>query len=992
MRPVPAAANPRYASLAELAARLGTLVPCAGNLPVELDDPDSVWFIEQGVVDLFLIERRRGVAQAAPQHALRRDSGGLLPGVAPDESSDDDGTTLCMVAKGLPGTLLKRLPASLLAEVDPAELARQADTWVTALTDVLSRFASPLPRPTALVEPDTPQAVAPGILAAHSRVAWLEPPLGKSAYLDVLDPADVLATSDEHGVMHKVPLTRSAWLALSSEAEISADSTETLARQGRLLGALASFHAVALALERINRRLALVDEVNLERAWMASRHTAEQSARRRLFNIHDLPIGEEVGGEPATVASEESLLAALRTIGRREGIEFREPPRATSAASALSVEDVLDVSGVRARRVRLDSERSWWRGDSNALLAFRAADGQPVALLPGMFGRYRQVDPVTKRSVRMTAARAAALKNEAWMFHAPLPPGPLQPSGLMRLALKGSAGDLLRLVLAGLPAGLIKLLPALALGFVANHVAAGGGNDALHAVVLTLAGFGLLGALLHLAQSSALMRLEGRSASRFEAAFWDRLTRLTPATLRRQPTGALAMSGMSFQSLRDGLRDVVADSVLSVMFLLPVLAVILFYDVTLGMVALGFSVASLSVTVALGLWQLRPWTRLITATRRVAGNLFQIIGGIAKLRVDNAEGSAFAIWAQDYREQKRAELDLGAIEGHSRAFAAALPFLAVAAVLFAAVMSGAQSSVPVADFLVVLIVFTTFQSAVARLGESVGAVAAMLPAFAEMRPLLAAVPETEAEGEPVEHLGGDVLFDRVSFRYEADGPLILDDVTIRARRGEFVAIAGESGAGKSTLFRLALGMERPSAGAVYYDGRDLRHLNLRQLRRRIGAVPQAVGLHPQDIWDNVVSHHTDAATDEVWSAARTAEVEEQIKTMPMGMMTVVGTSGSVLSGGESQRVSIARAVLGSPPVMLLDEATNWLDNEGQAKVMENLAVQTSTRIVIAHRLSTLREANRIYVLKAGRVVQVGSFQELMEVDGVFRELVTRQVA
>ncbi len=991
MRPVPATASPRYASLAELAARLGTLVPCAGNLPVELDDPDSVWFIEHGAVDLFLIERRRGVEQAAPQHALRRTWGGLLPGVAPDESSDDDGTTLSMVAKGLPGTLLKRLPASLLAEVDPTELARQADTWVTALTDVLSRFASPLPRPTALVEPDTPQVVAPGILAAHSRVAWLEPPRGKSAYVDVLDPADVLGTSDEGGVMHKVPLTRSAWLSLSSEAEISAVSTEALARQGRLLVALASFHAVALALERINRRLALVDEVNLERAWIASRHTAEQSARRRLFNIHDLPIGEEVGGELA-VASEESLLTALRIIGRREAIEFRAPPRPTSAASALSVEDVLDVSGVRTRRVRLDTERGWWRGDSNALLAFRAADGQPIALLPGMFGRYRQVDPVTKRSVRMTAARAAALKNEAWMFHAPLPSGPLQPLGLMRLALKGSAGDLMRLVLAGLPAGLIKLLPALALGFVANHVVTGGGSGALYTVVLTLAGFGLIGALLHLVQSSALMRLEGRSASRLEAAFWDRLTRLAPATLRRQPTGALAMSGMSFQSLRDGFRDLVADSVLSVLFLLPVFGVILLYDATLGTVALGFSVASLAITVALGLWQLRPWSRLIAATRRVASNLFQIIGGIAKLRVDNAEGSAFAIWAQDYREQKRAELDLGAIEGHSRAFAAALPFLAVAAMLFAVAMSGAQSSVPVADFLVVLIVFTTFQSAVARLGESVGAVAAMLPASAEMRPLLAAVPETEAEGEPVEHLGGDVLFDRVSFRYEADGPLVLDDVTIRARRGEFVAIAGESGAGKSTLFRLALGMERPSAGAVYYDGRDLRHLNLKQLRRRIGAVPQAVGLHPQDIWDNVVSHHTDAATGEVWAAARTAEVEEQIKAMPMGMMTVVGTSGSVLSGGESQRVSIARAVLGSPPVMLLDEATNWLDNEGQAKVMENLAGQTSTRIVIAHRLSTLREADRIYVLKAGRVVQVGSFRELMEVDGVFRELVTRQVA
>ena len=177
-----------------------------------------------------------------------------------------------------------------------------------------------------------------------------------------------------------------------------------------------------------------------------------------------------------------------------------------------------------------------------------------------------------------------------------------------------------------------------------------------------------------------------------------------------------------------------------------------------------------------------------------------------------------------------------------------------------------------------------------------------------------------------------------------------------------------------------------------YDGRDLRNLNLKQVRRRIGVVPQSVGLHPQDLWDNLVGHHDEVASDEVWTAARVADVEEEIKGMPMGMMTMVGTSGTVLSGGESQRVSIARSVIGSPRIMLFDEATNWLDNESQAKVMSNLAALTATRVVIAHRLSTLEQADRIYVLQGGRVVQSGSFDELMEVDGVFRDLVRRQVA
>ncbi|MYB32496.1 MAG: ATP-binding cassette domain-containing protein [Acidobacteria bacterium] len=151
-------------------------------------------------------------------------------------------------------------------------------------------------------------------------------------------------------------------------------------------------------------------------------------------------------------------------------------------------------------------------------------------------------------------------------------------------------------------------------------------------------------------------------------------------------------------------------------------------------------------------------------------------------------------------------------------------------------------------------------------------------------------------------------------------------------------------------------------------------------------------LHQLALWQNLVSHHDQVKSEYVWTAVRTAEVEAQIKGMPMGLMTMVGTSGAVLSGGESQRVTIARSVIGSPRIMLFDEATNWLDNESQAMVMRNLAALTSTRLVIAHRLSTLEQADRIYVLQGGRVVQSGSFRELMAVDGVFRELVKRQIA
>ncbi|MDE0045714.1 MAG: ATP-binding cassette domain-containing protein [bacterium] len=968
---------PGYTSIAELAARAGKACPCAGNLPVALDEPDHVWFIAKGSVDLFLVELRDGVEQASPQHLLRREAGELLPGVAPDSEGDDTETTLGLLAKGLPDTLLMRLPVSLLHEVDPAELAQQTDTWLQAITETLSRFVGNIPHATALAEPGVTRSLESCVLSVRQGVVWVSlPSHGAGLYMDMVEPE-----AGGHGDI-LVPLTRTSWLTFRAGVTVSGTSSQALAEQGALLPALATFHAAALALERLNRQLAVVDEANLERARIASRRTAEHDARQKLFNMYDTPIGDDVG--------DTALADALKIIGRHQGIDFRIPPRHASG-SPPGLTDILDASGVRARRLKISPDNAWWRGDSSAILAFRSADDRPVVLLPGLFGHYREVDPASGRSARVAGERAGGLKAEAWMFYRPLPSRPVKPADLLEIAFKGSGADLARLLVTGLCGGLIKLLPALALGFVAHQAMAGGTAGVLYVVALTLAGFGLLGALLQLLQSTILMRLEGRSASRVEAAFWDRLMRLPPAVLRRQPTGDLAMSGMTFQNVRDGLQGVVSDSLLSILFLVPVLGITFFYDTSLGLVVLAFSLLSLLVTVVLGLRQLAPQGRMISAARRVTGRLFQIIGGIAKLRVESAEGSAFAIWAGDYRRQKRAELEVHRIEEHVRAFGAALPFFAGAVLLFA-VAAFETRTLPIGDFLVVFMVFIASQSAVARLGESVGAVAALAPAFRQMRPLLAAVPEAGEEGALVERLGGEILFDHVSFRYEPEGPLVLDDVTIHVRPGEFVAIAGESGAGKSTLFQLALGIDQPTSGAVYYDGRDLKHLNLKQVRRKIGTVPQAVRLHPQDIWDNIVAHHEGVGPAEVWEAARAAGIEGGIKAMLMGMMTMVGGSGSVLSGGESQRVTIARSLVGDRRIMLLDEATNWLDNDSQAEVMQNLALLTTTRLVIAHRLSTLEKADCIHVLKAGKIVESGSFSELMDIDGVFRNLVRRQIA
>lgn len=972
-----------YTSISDLVAQMGVAVSCEGNSPLDLNDKESVWFVEHGTVDLFLLESLDGVEQAAPHHLLRLERGRLLPGVdtSIDDSSDTK-TSLGLVAKGLPGTILKRLPAASLRQVSPGELAEQVDSWLVAVIDTLSRFVTRSPRPTEFLDAGASKSIEPSTVGARGGVVWVDGlSQGSSLFMDIVDHAELTADASPS----LVPLTRTSWLSVFEDLNLAGKSSATLAGEGHLMTALALFHKVAFRMERLNRQLAVVDEANLEKERTMSRRVAAEIARSRLFNIYNLPLAPEQQVEDTALAD------ALKIIGKREGIMFSFPPASVTSDNPVGLVDILDASGVRARRVRLDAASNWWRKDSTPLLAFSVSDERPIVLLPAMFGNYKEVDPVTRKATRVNRERAALLQDYAWMFYKPLPSGTVEPGDLLNLALQGSGVEVCRLVASGLAAGLVKLAPAFALGLVANHIVAGGTTDTLYVVALALAGLGLLGALLHLSQGTSFMRLEARSASRLEAAFWDRLVRLPPSALQGQRSGDLAMSGMTFQNLRDGLQGVAANSLLSCFFLLPILAIVFYYDFALGIVAFGFSAIASAITMILAMSQLSPYSRMIAASRRVTGLLFEIVGGISKLRVESAEGSAFAMWVQEYRGQKRAELAVGRFEGHARAFGAALPFLA-AGVLLLAVVVVSDRSLPVGDFLIVYTVFLVCQHSLARLSESIGIVAGLRPAIDQMRPLLNAIPETKTDGERVDSLRGEILFDRVSFRYEEDGPLILDDVTIRAHPGEFVAIAGESGSGKTTLFRLALGLDRPTAGAVYYDGRDLRHLNLKQVRRRIGTVPQSVRLHPLDIWDNIVAHHQEATTEQVWNTARSASIEKEIKSMPMGLMTMVGTSGSVLSGGESQRVTIARSLLGNPRIMLFDEATNWLDNESQAAVMQNLALMTSTRIVIAHRLSTLEQADRIYVLKEGSVVESGSFEELIEIGGEFTQLVKRQLA
>ena len=269
-------------------------------------------------------------------------------------------------------------------------------------------------------------------------------------------------------------------------------------------------------------------------------------------------------------------------------------------------------------------------------------------------------------------------------------------------------------------------------------------------------------------------------------------------------------------------------------------------------------------------------------------------------------------------------------------------------------------------------------------------VAQIKPILEIVKPFFDTVPEIAEEKQVLTRLSGGIELNNVSFRYNENMPLVVDDLSLKIRPGQYVAIVGKTGCGKSTLMRLLLGFEKPQKGAIYYDGRDIERIDLKSLRRRIGVVIQNGKLFQGDIYSNIVISAPWLTVKDAWEAAELAGIADDIRKMPMGMNTLISEGSGGISGGQRQRLMIARAIAPKPKILMFDEATSALDNLTQKKVSESLDSLKCTRIVIAHRLSTIKQCDRILVLDRGKIVEDGSYNSLIEKGGYFAELVARQ--
>jgi NHLM bacteriocin system ABC transporter ATP-binding protein len=953
----------------------------AGNAPLPLDSGRDVWLVETGTVEVFAVPRD---ASGPRTHLWTATAGQMLCGVDGKRA----GHGLGLLAVGHPGTLIKRLGDPELCELarDPtaaADLSVRLDAWLAGLFGEIARAAGPKVFEELRPGAETRLGEAGRPARPREGVAWVRHLEGTSRLLG----EDGLALDGD-----LVPIPEGIWLVSSGEARIFSLGTGDVLQDPQTAGlwqGLARFHDlflryVSLQAERTERR----ERERLDRKVDLD-HSTLRGAYARLASVLR-PLSQ---GGAALEETPDPVLAAAQLVGEAQGLavralpDWQAPPRQGDRLAQVCM-----ASRIRSRQVILRDD--WWRRDNGPLVGFRFLDAEqkikrPVALLPTSARGYEMIDPVERTREPVGAALAESLAGDAHMLYPSLPERPVTREDLLRMLLRGRRGDLSAILSMGAAGGLLGLLVPILTGQVFGSVIPGANRGQLAQITLALIVSALAATVFQVTRSIAVLRLGGKVDGSVQAAVWDRLLSLPVSFFRRFTVGDLANRSLGINAIREMLTGNVLTAALAAVFSVFSFVLLFYYSWRLALIATVLVGVLAGVTVGLTWFQLRHQRALLELQGKIASLLFGLINGIAKIRVAGAEARAFARWAERFSEQRQRTLAAQRAANVQTTFNAVYGVL-TSMVLFAVVGFSFQEAMPIGDFLAFNAAFGQFLAAALSLVGVLSGVLAMVPLYERLEPILETVPEVdESKTEPGE-LAGEIEFSHVSFRYQKDGPLILDDVSFRAGPGEFIALVGPSGAGKSTCLRLILGFEKPSSGSIYFDGQDLSGLAAQSVRRQIGVVLQSGRPMAGSIYSNIMGS-SNLGIDAAWEAARMAGLEEDVKTMPMGMHTVISEGAETFSGGQKQRILIARAIVHRPRIILFDEATSALDNRTQEIVSRSLEGLKATRIVIAHRLSTIQNADRIYVVDGGRVVEEGPYEDLLRNNRLFARLAERQI-
>ena len=519
-----------------------------------------------------------------------------------------------------------------------------------------------------------------------------------------------------------------------------------------------------------------------------------------------------------------------------------------------------------------------------------------------------------------------------------------------------------------------------------SDVILSGSGQVLLAVFIFMICASVSGLLFGVIRELLMVRITTKLNLNVEAAGMMRVLSLPADFFKKYSSGELSNRVQYLQILCNQIVSIVMTTGLASAFSLVYIVQIAGFAPALVVPSLVVVLATFLISVIAILMQIRISREQMELASKEQGMSYALISGIQKIRLSGAEKRIFANWGNLYAKESNLLYNPPLFLKINSVITMAITMIGTIVMYYLAV----RSHVSVSEYYAFNTAYGMVSGAFTTLAGVTLSVAQIKPILEMVKPILDAEPEIAQDKEVVTRLSGGIELNNVTFRYDENMPPVLDNLSLKIRSGQYVAIVGSTGCGKSTLMRIMLGFEKPQKGAVYYDGKDLNRIDLKSLRRKIGVVMQNGRLFNGDIYSNIVISAPELTIDDAWEAADLAGMKEDIENMPMGMYTILSEGMGGISGGQRQRLMIARAIAPKPKILMFDEATSALDNVTQKKVSESLDKLKCTRIVIAHRLSTIKQCDRIVVLDKGHIIEDGNYEELIAKNGFFAELVARQ--
>lgn len=676
---------------------------------------------------------------------------------------------------------------------------------------------------------------------------------------------------------------------------------------------------------------------------------------------------------------------AVETILNYYHIKKRDIPDNLTTFEEV-MEYLLRPSGIITREVKL--KNGWSRDAHGAMITTFKENGQPAALIPKGVTGYHYADPSSGSVKRITRCNESIFSEEAIVFYRPFPNEKMGVRDLYRYifdninrqSLMGYLAFAMISTLVGL------LLPCLSRSLFSDAEPSGQ-ISALMAVFAFMISASIGKTLFGIVQDFYLKNLSASLNLQVESATMMRVLSLPTSFFEKYSSGDLASRVQHMTILIEQLIEMGLAGFVTCLFSFAYVVQIFSFSPALARPTFMVTVLVLLVDVLSIHEKAKINLTQMKLEAKESGLAVGIISGIEKIKLTGAEKRAFAKWGRSYAEQARFLYSPPLFVKVRQVIAEAFPVIGLIFIYYAAI----KTDVTIGEFYAFNTAFGFMTGVYSTLQIMIEPMSKVTPCLEMVRPITDTLPELSQEKTAVDHLSGAIELNHVSFRYQEDTPMIIDDLSLKITPGQYVAITGKTGCGKSTLFQLLLGFEKPQKGAIYYDGRDLASLDLKSVRSKIGSVLQNSQLFYGDIFSNIVVSNSKLTLEDAWKAAEMAHIADDIREMPMGMATLITDGMGGISGGQRQRLMIARAVVSNPKILMFDEATSALDNITQKQIAESLDRLKCTRIVIAHRLSTVKHCDRIIVLDGGKIVEDGTYEELIAKKGTFAELVERQM-